>query len=318
MLMRIIFCGTPAFAVPTLKAILADSKFTVAAVVTQPDRPRGRGQQISGSAVKQAALEANIPVRQPVRLRGPEAAELMTTFQPECFVIIAYGQIIPAALLPLSRCGWINLHGSLLPKYRGAAPINWAIANGETTTGLTTMRIDAGMDTGDMFLQKEVEILEGETAPELTARMADAGAKLMMETLYGLSQGSIESKKQNNELATYAPILKKEDGRIDWNRRAHAIANRMRGFDPWPGAFTTFHDKTCHLWGEAIGERSDAAPGTLLHDRGELRVACGDTTVLRVKAVKLEGRTQVSAAAFANGARLANEEHFGNSEIARP
>jgi methionyl-tRNA formyltransferase len=316
--MRIIFCGTPTFAVPTFKSILADPEFEVVAVITQPDRPRGRGQQISSSAVKQTALEANIPVRQPVRLRGPEAQELMKTFEPECFVIIAYGQIIPSGLLPLSRCGWINLHGSLLPKYRGAAPINWAIANGETVTGLTTMRIDAGMDTGDMFLQKEIEILPGETAPQLTARMAEAGAALMMETLHGLTKGDISSKKQNDELATYAPMLKKEDGRIDWNLSAKAIANRIRGFDPWPGAFTTFRGKTCHLWGEAITEKTGAAPGTLLHEGGELRVACGDATVLRVTAVKLEGRKQVSANEFANGARLAKEERFGNSEIARP
>ena len=316
--MRIIFCGTPAFAVPTLKAILADPEFTVAAVITQPDRPRGRGHEIASSAVKQAALEANIPIRQPVRLRGPEAAELMTTFQPECFVIIAYGQIIPAGLLPLSRCGWINLHGSLLPKYRGAAPINWAIANGETVTGLTTMRIDAGMDTGDMFLQKEIEILPGETAPQLTVRMAEAGAALMMETLHGLKRGDVTAKKQNDALVTYAPILKKEDGHIDWHRSATVIANRMRGFDLWPGAFTTFRGKTCQLWGEAIGERTEATPGTLLHADGELRVACGDATVLRVTAVKVEGRKQVSANEFAIGARLAKEERFGDTEIARP
>jgi len=156
--MRIVFCGTPAFAVPTLKAIVADPNHTVVAVITQPDRPRGRGQEVSLSPVKQASLEAGIPVRQPVKIRAPEARELLQSFEPECFVIIAYGQIIPAGLLPLSRCGWINLHASLLPKYRGAAPINWAIANGETKTGLTTMRIDAGMDTGDMLLQEEIEI----------------------------------------------------------------------------------------------------------------------------------------------------------------
>ena len=169
--MRIVFCGTPAFAVPTLKAILADPEHTVVAVITQPDRPRGRGQEVSSSAVKQAALDAGVPVRQPEKIRAPEAADLLRTFEPECFVIIAYGQIIPAGLLPLSRCGWINLHASLLPKYRGAAPINWAIANGETVTGLTTMRIDAGMDTGDMLLQEEVEILPGETAPGAAGRI---------------------------------------------------------------------------------------------------------------------------------------------------
>ena len=312
--MRIVFCGTPAFAVPTLKAIVADPAHTVVAVITQPDRPRGRGQEVSFSAVKEAALEAGIPVRQPEKIRAPEAADLLRTFEPECFVIIAYGQIIPEGLLPLSRCGWINLHASLLPKYRGAAPINWAIANGETVTGLTTMRIDAGMDTGDMLLQEEVEILPGETAPELTARMAEIGAALLVETLRGLPDGLVTPKKQNGALATYAPMLKKEDGRIDWNRKAREIYNRMRGFEPWPGAYTTFRGKTCHLWGEAVAEeQTTAEPGTLLLEGGELRVACGDTTVLRVLAVKMEGRTRVPAQEFVNGARLAKEERFGNS-----
>ena len=312
--MRIIFCGTPAFAVPTLKAILADPSQTVVAVITQPDRPRGRGQEISFSPVKEAAIEAGIPVRQPVKIRAPEARELLQSFEPECFVIIAYGQIIPAGFLPLSRCGWINLHASLLPKYRGAAPINWAIANGETTTGLTSMRIDAGMDTGDMLLQEEIDILPAETAPLLTARMAEAGANLMIETLRGLPDGLVTPKKQNDALATYAPLLKKEDGKIDWKRPAREIFNRMRGFEPWPGAYTTFRGKTCHLWGEpAPREQAPAPPGTLLLEGGELRVACGDATVLRGLTVKLEGRAEVSAQEFVNGARLVKEERFGNS-----
>jgi methionyl-tRNA formyltransferase len=312
--MRIVFCGTPAFAVPTLKAILADPSHTLVAVITQPDRPRGRGREISFSPVKRAALQAGIPVRQPVKIRAPEARELLQTFEPECFVIIAYGQIIPAGLLPISRCGWINLHASLLPKYRGAAPINWAIANGETITGLTTMRIDAGMDTGDMLLQEEINISPAETAPKLAARMAEAGAKLMMETLRGLPDGLVTPKKQNHALATYAPLLKKEDGRIDWERPALQIFNRMRGFEPWPGAYTTFRGKTCHLWGEpATREQVPAPPGTLLLEEGELRVACGDATVLRVLTVKLEGRAEVSAQEFVNGARLAKEERFANS-----
>jgi methionyl-tRNA formyltransferase len=312
--MRIVFCGTPAFAVPTLKAILADPSHTVVAVITQPDRPRGRGQEISFSPVKQAALDAGIPVRQPEKIRAPEAKELLQNFEPECFVIIAYGQIIPAGLLPISQCGWINLHASLLPKYRGAAPINWAIANGELKTGLTTMRIDVGMDTGDMLLQAETDIGPNETAPELTARLAETGAALMIETLRGLPDGLVTPKKQNDELATYAPLLKKEDGRIDWTLRARDIYNRMRGFTPWPGAFTTFRDKTCQLWGEPVHrERAPEAPGTILMEAGELRVACGDATVLRVLTVKQEGRSEVTAVEFANGARLAVKERFGHS-----
>jgi methionyl-tRNA formyltransferase len=309
--MRIIFCGTPSFAVPTLKAILADPSHTVVAVITQPDRPRGRGQEISSSPVKQAAIEAGIPVQQPVKIRAPEAQELLKTFEPECFVIIAYGQIIPAGLLPISRCGWINLHASLLPKYRGAAPINWAIANGEMTTGLTTMRIDAGMDTGDMLLQEEIDIGADETAPQLAKRMAECGARLMIDTLRGLPDGVITPKEQNDALATYAPLLKREAGRIDWNRRAREIYNRMRGFDPWPGAFTTFRGKTCHIWGTPLpDERTAAAPGTILLKTGDVKVACGDATVLRLSTVKLEGRAAVTASEFARGARLGEKERF--------
>src|SRR6202521_4935596 len=185
MIMRIIFCGTPAFAVPTLKALLAGPSHTVVAGITQPDRPRGRGQEVSFSLVKQVALEAGIPVRQPAKIRAPDARELLQSFEPECFVIIAYGQIIPAGLLPISRCGWINLHASLLPKYRGAAPINWAIANGDFRAGVSTMCIDAGMYTGDVLLQREIEILARETAPVLTTRLAVIGAPLMAETLRG-------------------------------------------------------------------------------------------------------------------------------------
>jgi methionyl-tRNA formyltransferase len=312
--MRIVFCGTPAFAVPTLKAILADPTHTVVAVITQPDRPRGRGQDISFSSVKQAALDAGVPVRQPEKIRAPEAKDLLQTFEPECFVIIAYGQIIPAGLLPISKCGWINLHASLLPKYRGAAPINWAIANGELKTGLTTMRIDVGMDTGDMLLQAETDIEPTETTPELAARLSEMGAALMIETLRGLPDGLVTPKKQNNELATYAPLLKKEDGRIDWALRARDIYNRMRGFAPWPGAFTTLRGKTCQIWGEPVQrERAPEVPGTILTEDGELRVACGDATVLRVLTVKQEGRSEVTALEFANGARLADNERFGHS-----
>jgi methionyl-tRNA formyltransferase len=312
--MRIVFCGTPAFAVPTLKAILADPAHTVVAVITQPDRPSGRGQEISFSPVKQAALEAGLAVRQPEKIRAPEAKELLQTFEPECFVIIAYGQIIPAGLLPISKCEWINLHASLLPKYRGAAPINWAIANGESKTGLTTMRIDVGMDTGDMLLQQDVDIEPSETAPELAARMSEIGAALMVETLRGLDNGQVTPKKQNDALATYAPLLKKEDGRINWELRARNIYNRMRGFMPWPGAFTTFRGKTCQIWGEPVHrERAPEAPGTILLENGEVRAACGDATVLRVVTVKQEGRSEVTAQEFANGARLAHKERFGHS-----
>src|SRR5580692_11844443 len=189
--MRIVFCGTPQFAVPTLKHLLGQPEFEIAAVITQPDRPRGRGQEVSFSPVKETALAAGIPVHQPEKIRAPEAQELLQKLASDVIVIIAYGQIIPARLLPIPKLGWINLHASLLPKYRGAAPINWAIVNGEGSTGLTTMRIDAGMDTGEMLLQTEMAIAPRETTPELAARMAEAGAPLMVETLRSTAAGTL-------------------------------------------------------------------------------------------------------------------------------
>jgi len=314
--MRIVFCGTPAFAVPTLKHLLSLPEFEIVAVISQPDRPRGRGQEISFSPVKEAALAAGVPVHQPEKIRAPEAQELLQKLAPDCIVIIAYGQIIPARLLPLPKHGWINLHASLLPKYRGAAPINWAIVNGESKTGLTTMRIDAGMDTGEMLSRREMEIGAAETAPELAARMAEAGAPLMTETLCGLVAGTITPQPQNHAEASLAPMLKKEDGRIDWNRPASEIFNRMRGFAPWPGAYTTFRRQTCHLWGEPVSNEARektaaSSAGTLASHEGSLLVICGRATALRIKAVKLEGRKQISAAEFVNGAHLKPNERLG-------
>ena len=320
--MRIVFCGTPSFAVPTLKHLLAQIDFEIVGVITQPDRPRGRGQAVSFSPVKEAALAANVAVHQPEKIRAPESEALLQKLAPDCVVIIAYGQIIPARLLPIPNLGWINLHASLLPKYRGAAPINWAIVNGETRTGVTTMRIDAGMDTGEMLLQREIEIGPQETAPELAARMSESGAPIMAETLRGLAAGSIAPKPQEHAEASYAPMLKKEDGRIDWKRPAKEIYNRMRGFAPWPGAYTTFRGQTCHVWAEPVSKEGDVAlpngagggvPGTLFSEKNELFIWCGDTTVLCLRLVKVEGRKPVKATDFANGARLKSGERFGDS-----
>src|SRR6266852_5614322 len=320
--MRIVFCGTPSFAVPTFKHLLAQSDVEVVGVITQPDRPRGRGQEVSFSPVKVAALAANVAVHQPEKIRAAETEALLQKLSPDCVVIIAYGQIIPARLLPVPKLGWINLHASLLPKYRGAAPINWAIASGETRTGLTTMRIDAGMDTGEMLLEREIQIGPKETAPELAARMSAAGAPLMAETLRGLAAGTIAPKAQNHAEASYAPMLKKEDGRIDWKRPATEIYNRMRGFAPWPGAYTTFRGQSCQVWSEPVSKEGGsglpssaggAVPGTLFGERNELLVWCGDATVLCVSIVQVEGRKAVQASDFANGARLKSGERFGDS-----
>jgi methionyl-tRNA formyltransferase len=272
--------------------------------------------------VKETALGAGIPVHQPEKIRAPETQELLETLAPDAIVIIAYGQIIPARLLPVPKLGWINLHASLLPKYRGAAPINWAIVNGETKTGVTSMRIDAGMDTGEMLLQREMEIGPAETAPELAARMSELGAPLMIETLRGLAAGTIVARAQPLEGASSAPMLKREDGRIDWSRPAQEIFNRIRGFAPWPGAYTSFRGQSCHIWGEPasndLGEMSaqqgkPGVPGTLLVQRNTAMVRCGGTTYLRLLGVKLEGRKQVSAAEFVNGAHMFSGEHFGET-----
>ena len=310
--LRIVFCGTPHFAVPSLKHLLAQNDFEIAAVYTQPDRPRGRGQEISYTPVKEVAMAAGLPVHQPQKIRAPEVADQLRSIAPDVIVIIAYGQIIPARLLDIPKHGWINLHASLLPKYRGAAPINWAIANGETRTGNTTMRIDAGMDTGELLLQQELEIAAKESAPELLARLSEAGAGLLAETLRGLQEGTLHGRPQNNSEATAAPILKREDGLIDWTRSAVEIFNKMRGFAPWPGAYSVFRGQTCHLLGEPVSnETTSELPGTLLAGKQEVRVACGQGSLLKLSHVKLEGRKQVAAPEFANGARLQVRERLG-------
>lgn len=311
--MRIVFCGTPRFAVPSLQHLLKQPDFEILSVHTQPDRPRGRGQEISFSPVKEVALQAKIDVQQPAKVRLPEVEEHLRMLVPDAIVIIAYGQIIPARLLSIPRLGWINLHASLLPKYRGAAPITWAIVNGETKTGNTTMRIDAGMDTGEMLLQEELRIGPEETAPELTARLADAGAPLMAETLRRLAKGDLAGRAQNHMEATLAPMLKREDGRIEWARTATEIYNRMRGFTPWPGAYTEFRGQTCHLLGKPVlGQTATAVPGTLLPSDSALHVACGKGSVMEISSVKLEGRKQISAEEFLRGARIVGGERFGS------
>jgi methionyl-tRNA formyltransferase len=309
--LRIVFCGTPAFALPALRHLIAQPDFQIESVVTQPDRPRGRGHETAGSPVKDAALEAALPVYQPETMKSDSALEYFKRMAADAVVIIAYGQIIPARLIAIPRLGWINLHGSLLPKYRGAAPIQRAIASGESRTGITTMRIDAGLDTGPMLFRHETEIRPNETAPELSARLAEVGAPLVTETLRKLERGEITPTPQDNSQATLAPPLKKEEGRVDWSRPAGEIYNRIRGFDPWPGAFTPFRGKNCQIWGKpAPQEKTAGAPGTLSAKNGGVVVACGDGTTLRLEFVQLEGRKRVTAVEFGNGARLAPGERF--------
>jgi methionyl-tRNA formyltransferase len=316
--MRIVFCGTPEFAVPALRALLANPEFAVEAVVTQPDRPRGRGQRVSASPVKEVAAQAGVRIYQPASMKSDEARDFVAEIKPDAVVIIAYGQIIPRRLLEIPRLGWMNLHGSLLPKYRGAAPIAWAIINGERKTGLTTMRLDPGLDTGPILMKREIEIGSDETAPELAKRMADFGAPLVAESLIKLERGEIAPIPQDSTQASYAPILTKEHGRIDWSLTAGEIYNRIRGLAPWPGAFTTFRGRLCHLWGwpsasVAVGDRAiTREPGALIVSNAAIEVICGQGTRLQLEAVQLEGRKRISAREFVNGARLASGERFGS------
>ena len=316
--LHIVFCGTPEFAVPPLRRLAELPEFSIEAVITQPDRPRGRGQNVSASPVKESALEFGLHVYQPETIKSESAQEFLKRVAPDAVVIIAYGQIIPARLLTIPRLGWLNLHGSLLPRYRGAAPIQWAIANGETITGLTTMQIDAGMDTGPALSRSEVEIGPDETAPELAARMSALGADLIGASLLQFSRGEITPVPQDAKNVSYAPILKKEDGRIDWKLSARKIYNRMRGFTPWPGAYTTFRDQTCRVWGRPAMSAEAAAsnvPGEIIEFASDskpagLKVACGDGTVLDLDSLQVEGRKKTSALDFARGARLGTAERF--------
>lgn len=311
MALRIVFCGTPAFAVPSLRALIAQPEFRIEAVITQPDRPRGRGGEIFSSPVKSVAIESGIDVFQPEKIKSDPAYEFLNHLAPDVVVIIAYGQIISQRLLDIPRLGWINVHASLLPKYRGAAPINWAIVNGETRTGVTTMQVNAGLDTGPILLTADTHIGPDETSPELATRLAEMGAPLIVETLLKLDRREITLRPQDDSHASLAPLLKKEDGRINWSQPAQAIYNRIRGLQPWPGAFTTFRGKTCHIWARPIdNHKVKSQPGTIGVEGHEFAVACGEGTALRLEFVQLEGRKRVTAREFNSGARLTSDDRF--------
>jgi methionyl-tRNA formyltransferase len=314
--MRLIFLGTPAFAVPTLERMV-EAGHQVLTVVTQPDRPRGRGQNPSPPPVKEAALRLGLPVFQPERVRRPEAVEFLRTIPVDAMVVVGYGQIIPQNVIDLAPLGILNVHASLLPKYRGAGPIQWAIVNGETRTGVTIMRIDAGLDTGDMLAKAETDIGPGENAIELGKRLAVTGADLLVRTLAGLAERTVTPEKQDSTQATYAPLLKKEDGLIDWTQPAESIHNRIRGLQPWPGAYTKFRGQTVHVWKARLWDRPPGPPseierpGGLIHTKPPV-VECG-AGLLELLEVQLEGRKRVTAADFANGQRLTENEILGEA-----
>jgi methionyl-tRNA formyltransferase len=309
--MNLIFLGTPSFAVPTFERIVAAGHH-VSAVFTQPDRPKGRGGQVASSPVKETALRLGTPVHQPERIRRPESVEQLRKMNPDVMVVVGYGQIIPQSIIDIPRHGIINVHGSLLPKYRGAAPIQWAIANGETRTGVTTMRIDAGLDTGGMLLKWETQIGPEENALELGERMAQAGADLLVETLARIEAGSIQPELQDDSQATLAPILKKENGVIDWNWPAKKIVDRSRGFLPWPGAYSFFRGQILHVWKARVAdEPAVGLPGTLVAQKKRLLVACGNQLALELIEVQIEGRKRMPAEAFLNGHHLNENETLG-------
>jgi methionyl-tRNA formyltransferase len=308
--MKLLFCGTPEFAVPTLERLIAE-KFVIDLVVTNPDEASGRGYELKAPPVKQVAWRAGLEVFQPATLKEPAAVAFLSRYRPDAIVVVAYGHLIPKWLIDLPRWGCINLHASLLPKYRGAAPIHWALIRGEAVTGVTSMRIDAGLDTGDILLKGEVEILDDDTTETLGARLSLLGADLMVETLRNLERGDLQAQPQDHAQATHAPILKKEDGRIDWALPAEEIWNRIRGLRPWPGAYTTFRGKNLHIWAAArpvAGEPGSLEPGTLTADHGRLFVACGQGTWLEVKEGQLEGRNRLPARDFLNGVKILSGE----------
>lgn len=310
--MNTVFMGTPEFAVPTLQALVRHGH-AVGSVFTQPDRPAGRGKKLTPSPVKSAALELELPVDQPERVRHPDALARLRELAPEVIVVVGYGQIIPQRIIDLPKYGCVNVHSSLLPKYRGAAPMNWAIANGETETGVTTMQIVKKLDAGDMLLKAKVAIGPEETAAQLSARLAPIGAKLLLETLDGLAAGTITPEPQDDAASTYAPIMTRADGLIDWTMSANTIFNRLRGFDPWPGAYTSFRGKRLHIRWAVPDSAAAPAPGAILPDGRTFLAGCGGGTALRVSEVQLEGKNRVSAADFLRGYHPAEGELLGQS-----
>lgn len=307
---NLVFCGTPQFAVPTLEKLVATG-FRVHLVVTQPDRPKGRGLELVASAVKESALKLNLPITQPDRIKtNDDFRARLSAIKPDAIIVVGYGRLIPQWMLDLPLFGNINLHASLLPKYRGAAPIQWAIANGETVTGVTTMRLDAGLDTGNILLQQEVAIGLEDTAETLAPRLASIGAYLMVETLHGLRAGSIRPHPQNNSRATLAPILKKGDGLVDFSRPATEIFNRIRGFQPWPGAYTQFRGKSLQIL-KAQPVSDAISPAELRAQADHLLVGCGHNTSLELLEVQLEGKKRTSARDFIHGYRPRPGEKLG-------
>jgi methionyl-tRNA formyltransferase len=312
--MNLVFCGTPHFAVPTLER-LVNAGFAVKLVVTQPDRAKGRGMELGASPVKRSALEFGLPVVQPDKIKNnDEFRAQLEGIAADAIIVVGYGRIIPQWMIDLPKYGNLNLHASLLPKYRGAAPIQWAIASGETVTGVTIMRIDAGLDTGDMLMQAEEPIRPEDTAITLGPRLAKTGAELMITTLAGLINGTAHPQPQDDSRATLAPILKKEDGLVDFSRTAIETWNRLRGFQPWPGAFTQFRGKTLRIHAaEPAPELALVKTGYLAVESGRLLMGFAHGSTLEIRELQIEGKKRMSAHDFINGYRPRSDELLGAS-----
>ena len=310
-MLDLVFCGTPAFAVPTLEKLVCTG-FRVKLVVTQPDRPSGRGMELAATPVKRSAVALDLPVIQPDNIKNNEDFhEQLRALAPRAIIVVGYGRIIPQWMIDLPALGNLNLHASLLPKFRGAAPIQWAIAMGETITGVTTMRINAGLDTGDILMQAEERIQPDDTAMTMAPRLAQTGAELMIATLAGLQSGALTPRPQDDTLATLAPILKREDGLIDFSRTATDAWHRLRGFQPWPGAFTTFRGKTLHIHAAKPTESAAVMPGRFALDGERLLLRFAHDTALEVLELQPEGKKRMSARDFVNGYRPRSDEHLG-------
>ena len=311
--MRIVFMGTPEFAVPSLEALLR-SDDQVVGVVSQPDRPKGRGHQLVAPPVKLVAERAGIPILQPLKIRTPEFLQALSAWQPDLIAVAAYGRILHTPILRLPPMGCVNVHGSLLPKYRGAAPVQWAVINGETETGITTMLMDEGMDTGPMLLQEKLEISPDDTAGTLAPRLAELGGRLLVDTITQLKAGTLIAKMQDNGRATLAPLLKKEDGLIDWKMSATSLANRVRGLSPWPGAYTFFGEDRWNIWKAVsnVGATTDT-PGTIVAvNKQAIVVATGDG-LLEIREIQTANSKRMSVGQFLAGHRVMAGEQLGSS-----
>lgn len=306
--MRVVFMGTPDFAVPSLQKLL-DAGFEVCAVYTQPDKPKGRGHKLQAPPVKELALQHEIPVFQPTSLRKEEVQQELQSFQPDVIVVVAYGKILPKAVLDLPRLGCINVHGSLLPKYRGAAPIQWTVINGDGTGGVTTMFMGEGLDTGDMLLKAETPVGAEETAGQLFDRLKDLGADLLLETLEKLEQGTLTPIPQNEEDATHAPMLSKELSVIDWSKPARELHNLIRGLNPWPSAYSYLDGKKLKIHASRVVEGSGEAGKAFAKD-GNLLVYCGEDA-LELTEIQTENGKRMDGKSYLLGHPLNKDSRFG-------